>query len=873
MLLRKILSSTFVYKLEALSFCKNFDAILFYFHGVMELFHKLNELSVVQMVHNIIYPHFNDEDITLAKYIVHLFISKEDVRLVLSEHIKNQSLIEQIYSVLEQGFNYSLNTNSYKRPHSVDDTEDDKLKRFKSSDGSSSDASVEDMEITVKRDKVNYLINTQDSYEPLQQLIKLPNGSLNKNILKGSQIIQNRKSSNKPHFPTQSTSHAYAKVVPVSESQKQLPIFHKKQEILETIHNNQITIVIGETGSGKTTQLTQYMYHYYCNNVPNYKYSADNIIACTQPRRIAAINVAKRVSYEMNCKLGELVGYSVRFDDTTSSRTKIKYLTDGLLVRECLIDPLLSRYAVIFLDEAHERSLNTDVLFGLIKNAAKKRKDLKVIVTSATLDAKSFASYFSAPILTIKGRTFPVDVLYSKNPQSDHVESCLNTIMQIHLNEPEGDILCFLTGQEEIDYGCDILNEKVRKLNNKMLILPLYASLPNHLQSRIFEPTDTRKVVLSTNIAETSVTIPGIVYVVDCGFVKQSCYDPRLGMDSLVVVPISQAQANQRSGRAGRTKPGKCYRLYTQLAYANEMLPNTIPEIQRTNMANTVLTLLAMGIYDLSTFDFMDKPSIKSINTAIEHLFYLGAVDEEGIISELGYKMTELPVDPSLAKTLIISKEYKCTSEILIIVAMLSVPNIWYRPREKQSVADDKKIKFHHQQGDHITLLKVYQEWVKSNYSQDWCRMNYVQYRSLKRARQIRDQLLRYCKGPIQSSADIKCILKSIVSGYFHHVAKKIKGGYSTILEDTPIYMHPSSALFVKQPKWALYHELIMTSKEYMRQVVKIEPKWLIELAPHLFKEEKKQVESLTPLLRGARNEDWRLSRQKRVYYNPQLFS
>ena len=841
----------------------------------MKLFDELVELSVVQMIHTIIHPYFNDDDITLAKYIVHLHTSKENVSTVLQEYINNQSLIQQICTILDKGLNYSLNESTIKRPI-VQDQPSKRIKVIEHNDliedDLNSQDSIEDIEIQVKHDNVNYLINTEQ-YAPIEQLIKLPNGSLAKNILNGSQIIQKRKSANKPHVPTISNPSVAPQIPQLQESQIQLPIFGMKSEILQTINDNQITIVIGETGSGKTTQLTQYLYHHFCIVKSNFKYSKNQIIACTQPRRIAAINVAKRVSYEMNCRLGDLVGYAVRFDDTTSNKTKIKYLTDGLLVRECLVDPLLSKYSAIFLDEAHERSLNTDVLFGLIKQACSKRPDLKIIVTSATLDADSFSLYFNAPILHIKGRTFPVQVLYSKEPQSDYVDSALQTILQLHQNEPNGDILCFLTGQEEIDYACDILNEKLKKLA-PCLVLPLYASLPNHLQSRVFETSVHRKVIIATNIAETSVTINGVVYVVDCGFTKQNCYDPKLGMDSLVVVPISQAQANQRSGRAGRTRPGKAYRLYTEKAYFEEMLPNTIPEIQRTNMANTVLTLLAMGIYDLSAFDFMDKPSIKAINSAIQELFQLGAVDDEGILTDLGQEMAELPLDPSLAKVLIMSNKYKCSFQILTIVAMLSVPNIFYRPRDKQSKADECKMRFHHPDGDHLTLLRVYEEWTNAKYSKDWCFMNFVQFRSLNRAKQIREQLMRYVKQPLYSSKDVVLILKSVVSGYFHHVAKKVKGQYESLLEDTPMFMHPSSAIFVKQPMYVVYHELIMTTKEYMRNCIKIEPKWLIELAPHMYAEKKKKVEKIEPLHNRNRQhaEDWRLSRQKRVYYNPQLF-
>ncbi|KAL7670974.1 hypothetical protein ACOME3_005889 [Neoechinorhynchus agilis] len=403
-----------------------------------------------------------------------------------------------------------------------------------------------------------------------------------------------------------------------------LPIYKLKEQLLKAIESNQILIVIGETGSGKTTQITQYM--------AEVGYTTLGRIGCTQPRRVAAMSVAKRVAEEFGCRLGTEVGYTIRFEDCTSSETKIKYMTDGMLLRECLIDPLLKSYGVIMLDEAHERTIHTDVLFGLLKEAIQKRENLKLIVTSATLDAVKFSEYFfKAPIFTIPGRTFPVELLYTKEPETDYLDAALITVMQIHLTEPAGDILLFLTGQEEIDTACEVLFARMKSLGPEvpeLIILPVYSSLPSEMQTRIFEPTPRgkRKVVIATNIAETSLTIDGIFYVVDPGFVKQKVYNPKTGMDSLVVTPISQAQAKQRAGRAGRTGPGKCYRLYTERAYRDEMLATTVPEIQRTNLASTVLSLKAMGINDLLSFDFMDPPSLDSLVMAMEQLHALNAL-------------------------------------------------------------------------------------------------------------------------------------------------------------------------------------------------------------------------------------------------------
>jgi ATP-dependent RNA helicase DHX8/PRP22 len=337
----------------------------------------------------------------------------------------------------------------------------------------------------------------------------------------------------------------------MKEQRESLPVFKFRTQLLEAIQSNQILIVVGDTGSGKTTQMTQYL--------AEAGFANNGLIGCTQPRRVAAMSVAKRVAEEVGCRLGSEVGYTIRFEDHTGPETKIKYMTDGILQREILLDPLLNKYSCIMLDEAHERTIATDVLFGLLKKTLKRRPDMKLIVTSATLDADKFSNYFyECPIFSIPGRTFPVEVMYSREPESDYLDAALTTVMQIHLTEPAGDILLFLTGKEEIDSSCEVLSERMKALGPnvpEMVILPIYGALPSEVATRIFEPSaaGSRKVVIATNIAETSLTIDGIFYVVDPGFVKQSSYDGKLGMDRLQVTPISQAQARQRSGRAGRT--------------------------------------------------------------------------------------------------------------------------------------------------------------------------------------------------------------------------------------------------------------------------------------------------------------------------------
>ncbi|MCJ1482136.1 DEAH-box ATP-dependent RNA helicase prp22 [Schaereria dolodes] len=661
----------------------------------------------------------------------------------------------------------------------------------------------------------------------------------------------------------------------IKEQREDLPVFQFRKTFLQAVEDNQLLIVIGETGSGKTTQLTQYL--------AEAGYANSGMIGCTQPRRVAAMSVAKRVAEEVGCRLGQEVGYTIRFEDCTSPQTKIKYMTDGMLQREVLLDPDMKRYSVILLDEAHERTIATDVLFGLLKKTIKRRPDLKLIVTSATLDQEKFSTYFNeCPILEVPGRVHPVQTVFTKEPESDYLDTALVTVMQIHLEEPPGDILLFLTGQEEIDTSCEILYERMKALGPsvpELIILPVYSALPSEMQSKIFDPAPpgSRKVVIATNIAETSITIDGIFYVIDPGFVKQNAYDPKLGMDSLIVTPISQAQAKQRAGRAGRTGPGKCFRLYTENAFYTEMLPTSIPEIQRQNLSHTILMLKAMGINDLLRFDFMDPPPTNTMLTALEELYALSALDDEGLLTRLGRKMADFPMQPPLAKVLIASVDMGCSDEILSIVAMLSVQTVFYRPKEKQQQADQKKSKFHDPHGDHLTLLNVYNGWKQSKFSNPWCSENFIQGRSMRRAQDIRQQLVsimeRYKHSVVSCGRNTMKVRQALCSGFFRNAARKDpQEGYKTLIEGTPVYMHPSSALNGKAAEHVIFHELVLTTKEYMHCTTAIEPKWLVEAAPTFFKvaatdrlSKRKKAERIQPLYnRFAGEDDWRLSAQKR---------
>ncbi|KAM3735164.1 hypothetical protein ACB098_10G068400 [Castanea mollissima] len=633
----------------------------------------------------------------------------------------------------------------------------------------------------------------------------------------------------------------------ILEKRRGLPVWHQKEEFLQVLKANQTLILVGETGSGKTTQIPQFVLEAIDLETPDKRRKM--MIACTQPRRVAAMSVSRRVAEEMDVTIGEEVGYSIRFEDCSSARTVLKYLTDGMLLREAMTDPLLERYKVIILDEAHERTLATDVLFGLLKEVLKNRPDLKLVVMSATLEAEKFQGYFfQAPLMKVPGRLHPVEIFYTEEPERDYLEAAIRTVVQIHMCETPGDILVFLTGEEEIEDACRKITKEVANMGDQVgpvKVVPLYSTLPPAMQQKIFEPAPPpvkeggpagRKIVVSTNIAETSLTIDGIVYVIDPGFAKQKVYNPRVRVESLLVSPISKASAHQRSGRAGRTQPGKCFRLYTEKSFQNDLQPQTYPEILRSNLANTVLTLKKLGIDDLVHFDFMDPPAPETLMRALEVLNYLGALDDDGNLTKLGEIMSEFPLDPQMSKMLVVSPEFNCSNEILSVSAMLSVPNCFVRPREAQKAADDAKAKFGHIDGDHLTLLNVYHAYKQNNEDPSWCYENFVNQRALKAADNVRQQLvrimsrfnLRLCSTDFNSRDYYINIRKAMLAGYFMQVAHLERTGhYLTVKDNQVVHLHPSNCLDHK-PEWVIYNEYVLTSRNFIRTVTDIRGEWLV---------------------------------------------
>ncbi|XP_055260248.1 ATP-dependent RNA helicase DHX33 isoform X2 [Moschus berezovskii] len=534
-----------------------------------------------------------------------------------------------------------------------------------------------------------------------------------------------------------------------------------------------------------------------------------------------------------------------------------------MLLREALSDSLLRKYSCIILDEAHERTIHTDVLFGVVKAAQKRRKELgklplKVIVMSATMDVDLFSQYFNgAPVLYLEGRQHPIQIFYTKQPQHDYLHAALVSVFQIHQEAPSShDILVFLTGQEEIEAMSKTCRDIAKHLPDScpsMLVLPLYASLPYAQQLRVFQgaPKGYRKVIISTNIAETSITITGIKYVVDTGMVKAKKYNPDSGLEVLAVQRVSKTQAWQRTGRAGREDSGICYRLYTEDEF-EKFEKMTVPEIQRCNLASVMLQLLAMKVPNVLSFDFMSKPSPDHIQAAIAQLELLGALEHRGgqlTLTPMGRKMAAFPLEPKFAKTILLSPKFHCTEEILTIVALLSVDSVLYNPPSRRDEVQSVRKKFVSSEGDHLTLLGVYRTFKNTGGNKEWCKENFVNSKNMMLVAEVRAQLRDICikmSMPILSSrGDTESIRRCLAHSLFMSTAElQPDGSYATTDTHQPVAIHPSSVLFHCKPACVVYTELLFTNKCYMRDLCVVDAEWLYEAAPDFFRKK----------LRTARN-------------------
>ncbi|KAF2169657.1 hypothetical protein M409DRAFT_64720 [Zasmidium cellare ATCC 36951] len=689
-----------------------------------------------------------------------------------------------------------------------------------------------------------------------------------------------------PRSQVQSQSPLAVKKQKLLQSRQNLPIWSRQRDIRNRLREHDILVLSGETGSGKSTQLPQFLLaESWCTGK----------IAVTQPRRVAAISLARRVAEEMGSPLGSSspaskVGYSVRFDDNTSPGTKIKYLTEGMLLQEMLRDGTLSQYSCVVVDEVHERSVDVDLLLGFLKQlleSGKRRKPLKIVVMSATADVESLSEFFSTPMTKpevsgdtsngtvhgddeefngfsdseqptpvekkqvstcrVEGRQYPVKLHYLDNPTEDVVDAALQRILHLHCKEPmPGDILVFMTGQEIIQGLQKLVEELAGNLPSeypRLLVLPLFAALPQAAQQRIFEraPPNTRKVILSTNIAETSVTVPGVRYVVDTGKAKIKQYRNRLGLESLLVKPISKSSADQRKGRAGREAAGQCFRLYTQQSYG-ELEKDTKPEILRCDLSNAVLKMKARGVEDVLSFPFLTPPNREAMEKALLQLLLLGTLNEDGKINDIGRKVARLPLTPTLGRIVLEAArpERDCLLEVIDIIACLSVENI-FQPTDTEEAREkalEARSQLHRRQGDHLTLLAAVQAYASETSDRKrWATDHLISHRAMQNVMNVRKQLIAQCK-PLSPNPTIRSttdeatqenILKCFLKGYHSNNIARLcpDKTYKTFAGNQTVAIHPSSVLFGRKVEAVIYNEFVFTTKAYARGVSAIQLKWL----------------------------------------------
>ncbi|GHZ93611.1 ATP-dependent helicase HrpA [Vibrio cholerae] len=626
-----------------------------------------------------------------------------------------------------------------------------------------------------------------------------------------------------------------------------LPVSQKRDDIAKAIAHHQVVIVAGETGSGKTTQLPKI-----CAELGRGKYG---LIGHTQPRRLAARSVANRIAEEMETELGGFVGYKVRFTDQISDQTQIKLMTDGILLAEIQNDRFLNQYDTIIIDEAHERSLNIDFILGYLKQLLPRRPDLKVIITSATIDPERFSKHFNnAPIIEVSGRTYPVEVRYrplagddDSESDRDQLEGIFQAVDEL-CDEGLGDILIFMNGEREIRDTADALSK--RNLRDTEIV-PLYARLSAGEQNKIFQPHAGRRIVLATNVAETSLTVPGIKYVIDPGTARISRYSYRTKVQRLPIEPISQASANQRKGRCGRTEEGICIRLYSEEDFLSR--PEfTDPEILRTNLASVILQMTALGLGDIEAFPFVEAPDKRNIQDGVRLLEELGAIndqikDPKKRLTESGKQLARLPIDPRLARMVLEASKLGCLKEVMIIASALSIQDPRERPSDKQQSADDKHRRFNNEDSDFLTLVNLWhyigqqQKALTSNQFRRQCKLDYLNYLRVREWQDVYTQLHQSTREMgfklNDEPGSYHAVHSAILVGLLSHIGMKDqeKNEYHGA-RNARFNIFPASGLFKKQPKWVMSAELVETSKLWARVVAKIEPDWIEPLAKHLIK-------------------------------------
>ena len=637
-----------------------------------------------------------------------------------------------------------------------------------------------------------------------------------------------------------------------------LPICERRREIIELIKSNQVVVIAGETGSGKTTQIPKF-----CIEAGR---GVRGRIACTQPRRIAAVSVATRIAEELGETLGSTVGYQIRFSDKTERSTVIKLMTDGILLSEAQHDRYLDRYDTIIIDEAHERSLNIDFILGLLKRILKKRKDLKAIITSATIDTRKFSKAFGdAPIIEVSGRTYPVEIRYRPLGKADQqrgadslAEQAADEALSIVSRGHSGDILIFMPTEQDIRDTCDLL-EAANPSNT--LTFPLYARMPSSQQNRIFSATHERKIIVATNIAETSITIPGVTYVIDTGLARIANYSPATRTNALPVSPVSRSSADQRAGRCGRVSNGVCIRLYAQEDYAARE-QYTVPEILRSNLAEVLLRMIALRVPDIEHFPFIDPPAKRAVRDGLSLLSELGAIRKKrGRSGDYRYELTKtgsfmafLPLDPRISRILIEGSYRRCLREMAILAAVLSIQDPKERPLDKQKEADAAHKEFKDPDSDLITFLNIWdsyhEHWRKiqsKGKMRSYCQEKYVSFKRMRDWRDIHLQLTtilkeqgyafhntKLSKKPVKKDAAspfYEAIHTSFLSGYLSNIAEQKEKQYYTAPKNKECMIFPGSGVFANPPRWIASAEMVRTSKLFARNVARIEPEWILRLA------------------------------------------